>query len=251
MHVRLRRGITAGIALSSLTLLAACSGSADTDDKAEKAVETSASATPSATPSARPFTAEQAKDIMLTAEELAADGWSTDKDLSEGNSISPTEFQLGVTKEETCQPLLDAFVGGNTAPRPQKYLSGGYSKGEMGPDLLIGIAVYYGDEAEHVMKAELPAEGTCAKTRATLEDETDTYTRGKAQEITAGDESRTIRLTMAETAEYYGAQLDTVVVRVNNAVLVIRQYSYGTADRKALEDAVDKAVEKARQVSEV
>jgi hypothetical protein len=195
------------------------------------------------------FTAAQAKGIMLTAEDLAADGWSRDKDLSEGNSVSPSEVQIGVTKDEECQPLLDSFMGGDAAPKPQKYVSGGYGKGEDGPFLLTAVGVYHGDEAEQVMKTELPAEGTCAKVRATADGETDTYTRGKAPKIEAGDASRTVRMTMAATAEYGSIQFDTVAVRVDNAVIVLVQYSLGTGDQKALEAAVGKAVDKARQVS--
>jgi hypothetical protein len=100
-----------------------------------------------------------------------------------------------------------------------------------------------------VMKTELPAEGTCAKVRATADGETDTYTRGKAPKIEAGDASRTVRMTMAATAEYGSIQFDTVAVRVDNAVIVLVQYSLGTGDQKALEAAVGKAVDKARQVS--
>ncbi|MQY11561.1 hypothetical protein SRB5_16800 [Streptomyces sp. RB5] len=247
MHTGLRRAAVAALAVSVLAVTAACGGSDDGKDEGGKP---SASAADPKPVEAQPLTQAQVKAALLTAADIPK-GWKADKDLSTANA-GRDEFQIGTadTKAESCQPVLDALVGGTAAPKPTRGEVIGFTRSDVGPWLMTGVLTYPEKDAKDVMTTEPPAKD-CLSVPGDFEGDKATFEYKELTVPEAGDESLGFTLlanvigTKADPG--YTVRYDYAYARVGATVVALTQLSIDKADTSALEAGLAAAVAKAEK----
>lgn len=109
MHVSLRRGTIAGLALSSLIVLSACDGGAERP----KAAGPKATSAPTALP--EHISAEQAEKALLTGDALAK-GWQREPNTVLDVKAAGSEKDLLKGVSKACAPVAEVLNTGRPGP---------------------------------------------------------------------------------------------------------------------------------------
>ncbi|MFI8516944.1 hypothetical protein ACIGEZ_03800 [Streptomyces sp. NPDC085481] len=154
MRTRIRHGLAAALAVSALSLTAACGGGAkDTpgDGATKPADKPAAGQTTSAAPApAAPLTDAQMKAAVLELKDLPS-GWKASKNPS-------SDFSMKADKAE-CEPL--AAAAGSTVAGATKGPTVDFALGNNASELSEGVLAFSGTGAADFMKQVATSLGSC------------------------------------------------------------------------------------------
>ncbi|MBT2439303.1 hypothetical protein J7E93_04050 [Streptomyces sp. ISL-36] len=204
MRTRIRHGLAAALAVSALSLTAACGGGDAKDDTKKGADKPAAGQTTSAAPAAAtPLTAAQMQAATLTLKDLPA-GWKN-------GSADPDQIQPKADKAE-CQPLAgfmaDTIAGATMGP------SGSFERVSDTTGIDSQVFTFPAAGATDFVKALGTSLDTCKGFAADLQGMKMTVTAEKITGPKAGEESHAFRLKM---------KLADVAMTVESNMLVVRQ----------------------------
>ncbi|MGW7430364.1 hypothetical protein ACWGIN_12515 [Streptomyces sp. NPDC054861] len=206
MRTRLHHGLAAVLAVSALSLTAACGGGEAKDDTKKAADKPSAGQTTSAEPTAPaaavPLTAAQMKAATLALTDLPS-GWRT--------SAGPDTPEPKADKPE-CQPLAGVVAqkisGATMGPSPD------FERGNAESVLSTDVFTYPADGARDFVTSIGTSLDTCKGFAADLQGMKMDVTFEKLAGPKAGEESHAFRLKM---------KLATVAMTVESNMMVVRQ----------------------------
>ncbi|MET9379318.1 hypothetical protein ABZX98_35130 [Streptomyces sp. NPDC002992] len=204
MRTRIRHGLAAALAVSALSLTAACGGGAAKDDaKKDKAADKpAAEQTTSAAPAA-PLTAAQMKAATLTVKDLPS-GWKSG--TSDTDQIQPK------ADKAECQPLAgfmaDTITGATMGP------SGSFERTSDTTGIDSQVFTFPAAGATDFVKALGTSLDTCKGFAADLQGMKMTVTAEKLAGPKAGEESHAFRLKM---------KIADISMTVETNMLVVRQ----------------------------
>ncbi|WP_370412724.1 hypothetical protein [Streptomyces fradiae] len=159
MRTRIRRGLAAALAVSALSLTAACGGGdekggAAKDGAAKPAAGATTTAAPtSEAPAAKPLTDAQMKAALLELKDLPS-GWKTTK-----HPDAPTVYKTSKTE---CQPFADMMSNGETAGATQSP-SADFARGNNDAEITERVLSFTGTGAADHLKQLNTALDTCAE----------------------------------------------------------------------------------------
>ncbi|MFE5483960.1 hypothetical protein [Streptomyces sp. NPDC056527] len=205
MRTRIRHGLAAALAVSALSLTAACGGG-DAKDGAKKDTDKPAattSAAPTSEAPATPLTAAQMKAAVLEVKDLPA-GWKS-------GSADTDQIQPKADKTE-CQPLAglmaDTIAGATMGP------SGSFERTSDTTGLDSQVFTFPATGATDFVKALGTSLDTCKGFAADLQGMKMTVTAEKLNGPKAGEESHAFRLKM---------KIADLAMNVESNMLVVRQ----------------------------
>ncbi|MBP2402802.1 hypothetical protein SNS2_1382 [Streptomyces netropsis] len=251
-----RRGASAVLAASALLLVSACGGAPGRERPADhgsrpEATRDAAGGQAKGTPQAKPLTpltGEQAKAAVLTAGDLPS-GWKVMGDASD--VFGPGLLQIGTTEKKPCQPLLDAFVGRSDGPKPAAHaMAELVQSGDAGSMLVNGVTAYREADAVKIMRGTLDVDACESFSGKLGDDRKADFTAERLDVPKTGDESRAVRVTVAETANEVSMQHDIAAARVGATIVTVVRTSFSTADSSSFEDALAKVVEKVKKTKQ-
>ncbi|QGZ48862.1 hypothetical protein GPZ77_11145 [Streptomyces sp. QHH-9511] len=203
MRTRIRHGLVAALAVSALSLTAACGGGDAKDGTKKAADKPAAEATSAAPAAAKPLTAEQMKAATLTLKDLPA-GWKN-------GSADPDQIQPKADKAE-CQPLAgfmaDTIAGATMGP------SGSFERTSDTTGIDSQVFTFPAAGATDFFKALSTSLDTCKGFAAELQGMKMTVTAEKLTGPKAGEESQAFRLKM---------KVADIAMTVETNLLVVRQ----------------------------
>ncbi|MFI1253638.1 hypothetical protein ACH4U6_07525 [Streptomyces netropsis] len=245
-----RRGASAVLAASALLLVSACGGAPGRERPTDggshpEATRDTANGPANGTPQVKPLTREQTKAAVLTAGDLPS-GWKVMGDASD--AFGPGLLQIGTTEKTPCQPLLDAFVGRSNGPKPAAHaMTELVQGGDAGSMLVNGVTSYRASDAVKIMRGTLDVEACESFSGKLGDDRKADFTAERLDVPKTGDESRAVRVTVAETANEASMQHDIAAARVGATIVTVVRTSFSTADSSSFEDALGKVVEKVKK----
>lgn len=248
-----RRGASAVLAASALLLVSACGGAPGRerpsgDKSSPAATRDAANGRMDGTPQAQPLTREQAKAAVLTAGDLPS-GWKVMGDASD--AFGPGLLRIGTTEKKPCQPLLDAFVGRSDGPHPAVHAMAELVQGgDAGSMLVNGVTSYRASDAVKIMRGTLDVDACESFSGKLGDDRKADFTAERLDVPKTGDESRAVRVTVAETANEASMQHDIAAARVGATIVTVVRTSFSTADSSSFEDALGKVVEKVKKAQQ-
>ncbi|WP_199548248.1 hypothetical protein [Streptomyces sp. N35] len=241
--------MTGVLAAVSLLAVAGCGGSADAEEqpKASK----SPSASPSTEPVATPLTQQQVEEALIEVADLPK-GWKVDASGSEEDDESTEdEFDAGKADKPQCQPLLDGSMTGGSSEKPKALAAAYFTKSsDAGPYLMVTVEAYTEKQAKAFMKPSDVLTG-CESFGAEQDGARVDFTTSELSVRQVGDETVGYRSTtqIGDEEFYLAMQSDTVAARVGGTLITVSQMSMSNADQNALDQALEKLVEKTRKVA--
>ncbi|WP_137989384.1 hypothetical protein [Streptomyces vilmorinianum] len=206
MRTRIRHGLAAALAVSALSLTAACGGGAAKDDakKDKSADKPAAEQTTSAAPApATPLTAAQMKAAVLEAKDLPS-GWTASKATSDPTKVTADKPE--------CQPLaslLNSEVEGATMGP-----GADFKRGNSESELSQQIMTFAGTGAADYTTSIGTALGTCTSFVAKTDGGTMNIDIKKLTAPQSAEEAHAFRMTL---------NIAELGMKIESNILVARQ----------------------------